>query len=66
MQAQYILYFCTVLDTLVLGASSRPDYFFPRPLPMGNVNPFEAEYLSTIITSPASDWPGTPLQIGVC
>ena len=48
---QYVLLAYRVLDSLVLGADFRPDYFFPRPLPMGNVNPFEAEYFSTIITS---------------
>ena len=30
---------------------------------MGNVNPFEAEYFSTIITSLAYDWSESPLQI---
>ena len=39
------------LTCTVLAACSRPDYFFPRPLPMGNVNPFGPEYFSTIITS---------------
>ena len=30
-----------------------------------NVNPFEAEYFSTIITSLTYDWSQTPLQIGI-